>query len=204
MSKTLKQLSMAAVVLAVSLAGTHAQMFLPPGADNLVKKGGAEEVKFDPAKVHAPWQVAPPEQVVAGRDPASFRKDGTLLARTTREIPKVSESDLLERKYAMYRGRRFYRGPQGDPNAEPARQARVRRAVLADASTGTGGRLSGWIGWSMAAAIVAMLLVAWRKGWLVPFSARKVTVAHTSQAASGKPGSREEEKPLFELVRHDK
>ena len=176
-----------ALLLAATSVPAWAQEATPPDLATS-SKGAESEMVIDPSQIKRPQDFAPPEQIVAGRDLTSFRKPGTLLAGTTREIPKVDEADLLERKYAIYSGERFYRGPTRGAEASD-RSGLARHGTTAGTVEPPRGSALGWFGWGLMTAIVASVLVAWRKGWFVPFSVR-AQETRASQAASSKPRSR--------------
>jgi len=116
----------------------------------------------------------------------------------------VSVGDLQERKYAMYSGRRLHRSPHLAPENEPARQALVARVLNAQPGTDGHRGVFGWIAWSLAGLVAVGGLVGWRRGWFVPFSARHVKATRVFGAASPQAKSRGAQKPLFELVNHQK
>ena len=178
----------AAVAGVLSLApGAPTWAQEPPPADNAVVKPSGDAARAD---IKGPWDFAPPEQIVAGRDTMDFRKEGTLLAKTSREIPKVDEAALAARKLAMYSGERYYRGPVRDGAAATAAvglpAARVRSAAGDDDEWTV---RFGWLGWTLLGVLVAGVIAAWRLGWFVPFSARPQE-KHAARAASARGRSR--------------
>lgn len=201
MKRALAALTLTTLLIMLALTPVWAQGTSRTDASSR-RAGSKEDVEFRRDEIKTPQEFAPPEQIVTGRDPMSFRKDGTLLTRTSREIRKVSQDDLLERKYALYSGRRFYRAPTHDPEEEEERRVRAgindRVAVVEMSEAG----IIGWVFWALIAVLTTMVLIAWRKGWFIPFSVRETARRHTSQAASGKAQSRKKEKPLFDIVRH--
>lgn len=156
---------------------------------------------LSPAEIKRPSDFAPPEQIVAGRDTMDFRREGSLLSKMSREIPKVDVAALSERKLAMYDGERFLRGParEGGPRG-PLRPADRPRSAGDD-----GGTLRfGWLGWTLAGVLVAGVVAVWRLGWFVPFS-RRDRREHVLQAASAARRSRAVKKlgPLIALAKRD-
>jgi hypothetical protein len=140
------------------------------------------------ADIKAPWDFAPREQIVVGRDPMSFRKEGTLLAKMTTRIPKVDERALRTRKYAMYDGQRFYIRPQAD-QAPGSDRATPENDLMANVTPQVEGTSSYGLAWTLAAVITAMVLVAWRKGWFVSYSVRS-EAQRVSKTASARPQNR--------------
>ena len=162
----------------------------PTAANDVASPAPADTPSVD---VRTPWDVAPSRQTV-GRDLMSFRKEGTLLSKTTREIPIVDERKLLERKYAMYAGQRFYLPPSRADRSEPGDADMLLTDLAAAAVPPVAGTPSYGLAWTLAAAITAAILVGWRKGWFVPFSMREerraVKVAsarHRSRRPKGPP-----------------
>lgn len=179
----LGSLAVTVVLVAANLAPVQGQQAQVP--DNSAAAKGAEPGSgVAPSEIKAPWDFAPPEQVIVGREPQSFRKEGTLLAGTSREIPKVDQKELLERKYAMYGDQRFYSRPSRP--ADAAARGKEPAAALVQAFEG---RSFHWLPWALGALIAGVVLVAWRKGWFVPFSARTAE-QRTSRVASARSRSR--------------
>lgn len=196
MRKTLFRLLLA-VVLLTACASLWVQE--ADGTEGAARaEGSGDDVEIRPGEIKGPWDFAPPEYVVSGRDPKSFRKEGTLLSKTSLEIPRVDETDLRERKLAMYDGRRFHRAPTRAADDRCRTLATLHTSVPRSQSSSVGA--FGWVGWTLLVVVVAGVLVAWGKGWFVPFSARTAE-KRASKVASGRSQSRAKEKPLIELVR---
>ena len=187
------------VVLAATLTPVWPEE--PELADDATAAKDDGEVEIRLSELKRPEDFAPAERIVSGRDTTDFRREGTFLAKASREIPKVDEESLVARKYAMYEGRRFYRSPT--PSAEEMNRPRavaVRRKLAAAAAIGPAGSF-GWMGWTLLAVAAAAVLVAWRRGWFVPFSVRAEEQKRALRVASGKHRRREKKRPRIELVR---
>ena len=180
------------LILFVAAAGlvpapVHAQEVRSP--DTAIAGTPASVAPTEPLhEIKAPWDFAPPKQIVVGRDLMSFRREGTLLAKTTREIPRVDERDLLARKYAMYDGQRFYVRPQADQPPGNVR-APLESGLVANVTPEVEGTSSYGLAWTLAAVIAAMALAAWRKGWFVPYSVRS-EAQRASKVASARVRNR--------------
>ena len=162
-------------------------------------------VDWRPSEIKKPSDFAPPEQVVAGRNLQDIRREGTLLSKTTRDIPRVDAAGLAARKRALYAGERYHRSPLRDEAAaaSPAVLGVPGRHI--EAAEDEGPMRFGWLGWTLLGAIGAAALVAWRLGWFVPFSQRRRSSkrARTSIVASepGRNPSARSRGPKVELVR---
>jgi hypothetical protein len=176
------------VVIVAAIGAILAPVQAQDNAAAAMGAGPATEIRT--ADLKAPWNFAPPEQIVVGRDLMSFRKEGTLLAKTSREIPTVDEKELLERKYAMYDGQRFHLGLSRAGERGAGGAAAPGKNPAAAATPPAEGTPSYWLPWSLAAFITAVVLAAWRKGWFVPFSARSAEQRRALRVASIKAGSR--------------
>ncbi|HUW56243.1 MAG TPA: hypothetical protein VMZ92_06380 [Planctomycetota bacterium] len=199
MRLTLTGWTLTVAVLAATLTPVWAEGQQPMNSTASGTNG--REVKFDRSKLKVPWDFAPPEQIVSGRDTMDFRREGTLLAKASREIPQVDQAGLAERKYAMYEGRRFYQGPTRSAEEMNSPRALAARRKLATAAIGAPEGGSGWFGWTLLTVVVAAVLVAWRMGWFVPFSERAAEEKRASRAASGKRRGRGTKGPRIELRR---
>lgn len=200
MRRMLVSLAAAAALLAVTMTAVHAQEAEAPDNDTAEESAGAEiEIRRDELK--CPGDFTPTERIISGRDTASFRKEGTLLSKASREIPRVDQAGLLERKYAMYSGRRFHRSLTRTADRSDKRAAAVRRKLAAAAVQAPEVSSFGWFGWTLLTAIVVAVLVAWRMGWFVPFNVRAEAKKRALQVASGKHQSREAKEPRIKLIR---
>ena len=191
----------AALILAVltSGAGWAQEPAAPDNSSTAAPVGGGAPA----ADIKKPWDFAPSEQIIAGRDTMDFRKEGTLLSKMTREIPTVDVASLAERKLAMYDGNRYYRGPLRDAAAKAAaiELPAGRRPASSDEEWTV---RFGWLGWTLLGILVVGILIAWRLGWFVPFSARDRR-QRASQAASAARRSRAAKKlgPLIAPAKRD-
>jgi len=193
-------LILTASMLATTLTATSSAE--PRPADNATAKRDESEVEARLSQLKKPWDFAPPEQIVSGRDTRSFRKQGTLLATASRGIPKVDEAALLERKYEMYEGRRFERGPaRAASETSSHRAVAVRRKLAAATAEAPGDSTLGWMTWTLLAVIVATVLVAWRMGWFVPFSVRREAEKRGATTASRERPGRGAKGPRITLRR---
>ena len=133
-----------------------------------VDRGGSdktEEEPLDPSQIKRPQDFAPLEHIVAGRDPADFRPKGTLLADTTTNIPTVNEEALLQRRYALYEGRRLSHHPVYSDEYLAFAEAGLA-AIRSDAdATDQTKRWTGFWWWVLLALSLATI-VLWRKGYL--------------------------------------
>jgi hypothetical protein len=171
MREILEGLVVAVAALGITLAPVHAREVQAP--DNSAAANAAESgTEIRPSEIKAPWDFAPPEQVIVGRDPTSFRKEGTLLAKTSGEFPAVDEKELLERKYAMYSDQRFYLRLRRAGETGGSDAATLGKKLSAGATQSAEETPFHWVPWTLAALIAAVVLVAWRKRWFVPFSVR--------------------------------
>ena len=189
-----------AAIVAMATLALARRASTPDNASTVERSEPGTEIRR--SELNKPWELAPREQIVSGRDTMSFRKQGTLLATASRGIPKVDEAALMERKCKMYEGRRFYRGLARAASERSSRRAvAVRRKLAAATTEAAGDSTLGWVTWTLLAAIVATVLVAWRMGWFVPFSVRAEARKHTLRAASKKPRSRPAKGPGMTLLR---
>ena len=194
-------LVLSAAMLATTLTATCSAE--PPSADNATVRNDESDVEAHLSQLKKPWDFAPREQIVSGRDTMSFRKEGTLLAMSSRGIPKVDEATLLQRKYKMYEGRRFHRGLARAVSERRSRRAVAVRRKLAAAATAevTGDSELGWVTWTLLVVLVTAVLVAWRMGWFVPFSIRQEARKRALTDASRERQSREAKGTRIKLVR---
>ncbi len=184
-------------------AGLWADEPAPAPADNAVAPGSSGTVSSF-APVSGTGLRGPTQPKVAGRDPASFRRPGTLLAQMSHDVQKVDLKDLADRKRAMAHGERFNTPPKragetGSPAAAPA--ASVAAVVTPRRDEDAWTAKFGWLGWTLVAILGGGVILAWRLGWFVPFSERERS--RVSQAASGPKRSRAAKArgPKVELVK---
>lgn len=144
------------------------------------ERGPVTDIRI--SEIKRPQDFAPPERKLVGRDPADFRKDGTLLATTTTIIPRVKEAELRERVIAMCEGRRFDMPmtPVETPEALAALSGVVQPPVPAgdDAS-------GGWSWWALIPFGIAGAGVSYW-GWerAVKWRRRRMRTSASASASS--------------------
>jgi len=117
------------------------------------------------SEINCPQKFAALERVIIGRDPASFRRKGTLLARASTSIPTVNEEELLKRRYALYQGERASDHPVYSDEYLAFAEAGMS-AVRSDAAATLARNRWPGFGWWVLLALTLATIVLWRKGYL--------------------------------------